>query len=66
MTEMTTIPETGFMRSETDFDLCSGFQEPIMELVAKDLFPKPIKLSERTTVWRCEDIREYIQKFAQN
>lgn len=30
--------------------------------VQDGIYPKPIKLGPRTTVWRIEDIREFVEK----
>lgn len=32
--------------------------------VAKGEFPKPIKLSERTTAWRIDDVNKWIEQRA--
>lgn len=34
--------------------------------VKKGIYPQPIKLSERTTVWRAADIRRLIEKKSHN
>ncbi len=32
--------------------------------VKKGKFPKPVKIGERTTVWKVEDIRALIEKYS--
>jgi hypothetical protein len=32
--------------------------------VKKGKFPKPVKISERTTAWKVEDIRALIEKYS--
>lgn len=32
--------------------------------VKSGIYPQPIKLSEKVTVWRVEDIRDFIDSFA--
>lgn len=65
-----TLPETGFLRLKQIIgDPKSEPPIPALIPVGKSTwwagvksgrFPKAIKLTPRTTVWRVEDIREYI------
>jgi predicted DNA-binding transcriptional regulator AlpA len=63
------LPETGFVRSyqligcprRGIVGVLPFGRSTLWERVAKGPFPKPIKLSARTTVWRVEDIRAFIE-----
>jgi prophage regulatory protein len=67
---MTQIPETGYLRL-TQIVGNPKAKPPIQPIipvgkstwwagVKSGKYPKPIKLGERTTVWRAEDIRAFI------
>lgn len=64
------LPESGFVRlNQIIGNKKQGVWPPIIPVcrtqwwagVSKGRYPKPIKLSERTTCWRVEDIRVLIQ-----
>ncbi|WP_084503262.1 AlpA family phage regulatory protein [Desulfatirhabdium butyrativorans] len=66
------LPDTGFLRLPQIIGDPKK-QQPALIPVSKSSwwagvragkFPPPVKLGERTTAWRVEDIREYIQKQA--
>lgn len=66
----TTIPEIGLVRlSQIIGDKKKGIP-PIIPVskstwwdgVKKGIYPKPVKLGERTTCWRVEDIRALIDQ----
>jgi len=69
---MHTLPETGYLRlSQIVGNPKANPPIPAIIPVGKSTFwlgvktgrfPKPIKLSPRVTVWRVEDIREYINQ----
>jgi prophage regulatory protein len=54
------IPETGFLRLTQVLNLIPLGKTCWWEGVRSGRFPKPVKLSERCTAWRVEDIRELI------
>ena len=67
---MTQLPETGFLRLKQIIGDLNA-KPPIQPLipvkkstwwagVKSGRFPKPIKLTERITVWRVEDIRAFL------
>ncbi len=56
----TQIPQTGFLRLPQILALIPVGKSTWWEGCKTGKFPKPIKLSERTTVWRVEDINAYI------
>jgi len=57
---MTTIPETGFLRLHAILELIPVSKSTWWSGVKTGRFPKPVKLGPRTTVWRVEDIRAFI------
>ena len=57
-----TIPATGYVRIKqilAIFPVCSSTW---WEGCKDGRFPKPIKLGPRTTVWKAEDIRAFIER----
>lgn len=63
---MKDIPETGFMRLPQVLSIIPIGKTCWWEGVKSGRFPKPVKLSERCTAWRAEDIRALIVKLSQN
>lgn len=69
---MYTLPETGYLRLSQIIGnpkadppipaLIPVGRSTWWEGVKTGRFPKSVKLSERVTVWRVEDIRAYIEK----
>lgn len=67
---MDNLPNTGFLRlPQIIGDRKTGTAAiiPVSKStwwagVASGKFPKPVKLSSRTTAWRVEDIRAFIEK----
>lgn len=63
MEPLSTIPATGFIRQ-------SQLLGPMLPIGATTLwrwvrqgkFPKPVKLSERVTAWRAEDVRAWLDQ----
>jgi len=67
------LPETGFLRiwqiignkkTNTPALIPIG-RTSFLNGVKSGRYPKPIKLGERTTAWRVEDIRELIYSLSQ-
>jgi len=56
------LPETGFVRLKLILQLIPVGQSTWWAGVASGKYPKAIKLGNRTTVWRVEDIRELIER----
>lgn len=56
------LPETGFVRLKHILQLIPVGQSTWWAGVASGKYPKAIKLGNRTTVWRVEDIRELIER----
>jgi predicted DNA-binding transcriptional regulator AlpA len=66
---MTQLPETGFLRLNQIVGNAKLGHPPIIPVkktswwqgVKSGRFPKPLKLGPKTTVWRVEDIRAFIE-----
>jgi predicted DNA-binding transcriptional regulator AlpA len=56
-----TIPEMGFVRLKQILAVIPIGKTCWWEGVKSGRFPKPVKLSERCTAWKAEDIRELIK-----
>lgn len=56
------LPETGFVRQSQLIPGIIPFSSATLwrKVNAGD-FPKPLKLSDRITVWRAEDVRQWIE-----
>lgn len=54
------LPETGFLRLKQVLDFIPIGKTCWWEGVKSGRYPKPVKLSERCTAWRAEDIRHLI------
>ncbi len=55
------IPETGFVRLSQILDVIPLGKTCWWKGVKSGRFPKPIKLTERCTAWKAEDIRTLIK-----
>lgn len=55
------IPETGFLRLPQILAIIPISKSSWWEGCRSGRFPKPVKLGPRTTVWRVEDITEFVQ-----
>jgi predicted DNA-binding transcriptional regulator AlpA len=61
-----TIPETGFVRLPQVLAVIPLGRTSWWAGVKSGRFPKPIKLSERCTAWKAEDIRDLIKRLAEH
>ncbi|MBV6500987.1 MAG: hypothetical protein CJBNEKGG_03481 [Prosthecobacter sp.] len=59
------IPETGFVRLSQVLIVIPVGKTCWWEGVKSGRFPKPIKLTERCTAWRAEDIHELIKALSE-
>jgi len=59
------LPSTGFLRLPDVLKVFPVSKSKWWDGVSKGEFPKPIKLSARTTAWRVKDIEELINKINQ-
>lgn len=62
MTTMTTIPKVGFLRLPQVLQFVPISKSAWWEGCKTGRFPKPVKLGPRTTVWRAEEIVEFIDR----
>jgi prophage regulatory protein len=60
MTNNPSIPSTGFMRLPAVLAIIPVSKSTWWAGVKSGRFPKSVKLGERTTAWKVEDIRELI------
>lgn len=60
------IPSTGFLRLPQVLALVPVGKSSWWEGCKSGRYPKPIKLGPRTTVWRAEDIRAFIEGVSQD
>lgn len=54
------LPETGYLRIRRVLTFVPFSRSHLWKEVKEGRFPKPVKLSERVTAWRAEDIRAWI------
>jgi len=54
------LPETGFLRQPQVLAFVPFSKSTLWRRIQAKTFPSPLKLSERVTVWRVEDIRRWI------
>ena len=52
-----TLPETGFLRQPQVLAFVPISKSTLWRRIQARTFPEPVKLSERVTVWRVEDVR---------
>ena len=59
------LPETGFLRQPQVLAFMPISKSTLWRRIQARSFPEPVKLSERVTVWRAEDIRRWIAQQGQ-
>jgi len=57
------LPETGFLRLPAILQIFPIGKSTWWAGVKDGRFPKPVKLGERTTAWRVEDINALIESY---
>ena len=58
-----TLPSTGFIRQAQLIPAFVPFSAATLwRRVRSGDFPKPVKLSDRVTAWRVEDVRAWIER----
>ena len=62
MTETTKLPETGFLRLPQVLQFIPISKTAFYDGIKAGIYPKQIKLSERSSAWRVEDIRKLIER----
>ncbi|EFL85758.1 hypothetical protein HMPREF0326_01461 [Desulfovibrio sp. 3_1_syn3] len=60
-----TIPAFGFLRLPQVLAIFPISKSAWWEGCRTGRYPKPVKLGPRTTVWRAEDIRAFIERVGQ-
>ena len=58
------LPETGFVRLPVVLSIIPICKSSFYKGIRKGVYPAPVKLSERTSAWRVEDIRELIESLS--
>jgi len=56
-----TLPESGYIRVNELIKLIPFSASTVWRKAKSGSFPKPIKLSEQITAWRCEDVRAWME-----
>ncbi len=62
--QKTNLPETGFVRLPIILKLFPIGRSTWWQGVKDGKYPKPVKLGERTTAWRVEDIKSLIESYS--
>lgn len=57
------LPETGFVRLPIILSVFPVSRSAFWAGVKSGKYPQPVKLSERTTAWKVEDIRALIASY---
>lgn len=55
-----TLPQVGFLRQSQVLQFVPISKSTLWRRVQTRTFPEPVKLSQRVTAWRVEDIRQWI------
>ena len=56
------LPDTGFLRQPQVLAFVPFSKSTLWRRIQARTFPQPLKLSARVTVWRAEDIRNWIAR----
>lgn len=59
--EITNLPTTGYVRIDAVLAVIPVGKSTWWQGVREGRFPQPVKLGPRTTAWRVEDIRQFIE-----
>ncbi|MEI4955502.1 helix-turn-helix transcriptional regulator [Aeromonas caviae] len=54
------LPQEGFVRVGTLAKVLGIAKVTVWRWTAKGSFPQPVKLSERVTAWRAEEVRDWM------
>jgi prophage regulatory protein len=60
----TNLPEIGFVRIKEILEIFPIGRSTWWDGVKDGRFPKSVKIGERTTAWKVEDIRALIEKYS--
>jgi prophage regulatory protein len=64
MQNQSLLPEIGFVRLSTILKIFPVGKSTWWNGVKEGRFPKSVKLGDRTTAWKVEDIRALIEKYS--
>lgn len=57
------LPATGFLRQRDIVGtIVPASSSTLWRWVNAGTFPRPVKLSDRVTAWRCEDVRAWLEQ----
>jgi predicted DNA-binding transcriptional regulator AlpA len=62
MNKQNQLPETGFLRLPQVLQFIPISKTSFYDGIKAGVYPKQVKLSERTSAWRVEDIRKLIKE----
>lgn len=60
------LPDTGFLRIRHVLQFIPISPSAFWAKVKTGEYPQPVKISEKVTAWRAEDIRDLIQRLSSN
>lgn len=60
------LPETGFVRLPTILKLIPIGKSSWWDGIKKGKYPAPVRIGNRVTAWRAEDIRALIERLSQS
>lgn len=60
------LPTTGFVRQPAVLAVIPISKSTLWRRVKHQTFPRPVKLSERVTAWRAEDLHSWIEHHARD
>lgn len=74
MGEILKLPETGFLRiwhicndsKKKTIGLIPVGRTTFLKRVKEGIYPKPVKISDRTVAWKVEDIRALINELGES
>lgn len=61
-TQSPALPSIGFLRQPQVLRLIPISKSTLWRHVQARTFPQPVKLSQRVTAWRAEDVRRWIER----
>lgn len=60
------LPAEGFARIDPVLNAVGVAKTTLYEMIGQGLFPAPIKLTKRTSVWSVREVRAFIEKLETN
>jgi len=62
--DMTRLPAEGFVRLPIVLQVLGIGKSSLWAGIKEGRYPKPVKLGPRTTVWKVDDLRNFIAQFS--